>query len=52
MLTFWNGERVEYRLSEDLKRQGVIFTDMRTAVREHAELLQEYFMTQGSAAER
>ncbi|HEV8191683.1 MAG TPA: Fe-S cluster assembly protein SufD [Ktedonobacterales bacterium] len=44
-LTFWNGERIEYRLSEDLQRQGVIFTDMRTAVREHAELLQQYFMT-------
>src|SRR5215470_14181990 len=35
VLSFWNGEPVDYRLSEDLKRRGVIFTDMRTAVREY-----------------
>jgi Fe-S cluster assembly protein SufD len=33
-------------LSEDLKNKGVIFTDILTAVREHAALVQKYFMTQ------
>lgn len=32
-------------LQEDLHDQGVIFTDTDTAVREHAELLREYFGT-------
>ncbi|KKB41881.1 Fe-S cluster assembly protein SufD [Bacillus thermotolerans] len=32
-------------VSEDLKEQGVIFTDIFTAVREHSELVQKYFMT-------
>ena len=30
-------------LKEDLANQGVIFTDTDTAVREHSELLREYF---------
>ncbi|MDQ0857525.1 Fe-S cluster assembly protein SufD [Bacillus sp. V2I10] len=34
-------------LSQDLKDQGVIFTDIHTAVREHSELVQKYFMTEG-----
>ncbi|RHW36778.1 Fe-S cluster assembly protein SufD [Lysinibacillus yapensis] len=33
------------KISEDLKAQGVIFTDILTAVREHGELVQKYFMT-------
>lgn len=33
-------------LTEELKNQGVIFTDIFTAVREHSELVQKYFMTQ------
>nr|WP_263324986.1 Fe-S cluster assembly protein SufD [Neobacillus sp. Marseille-Q6967] len=32
-------------LSEELKDKGVIFTDIFTAVREHSELVQKYFMT-------
>jgi len=35
------------QLSEDLKAQGVIFTDIFTAIREHGELVQKYFMTNG-----
>ncbi|RBW71269.1 Fe-S cluster assembly protein SufD [Bacillus taeanensis] len=31
-------------LSEDLKSQGVIFTDIHTAAKEHSDLLQKYFM--------
>lgn len=33
------------KLSEELKAQGVIFTDFLTAVREHSDLVQKYFMT-------
>lgn len=34
-------------LSETLKEQGVIFTDIITAAREHSDLVQKYFMTKG-----
>lgn len=34
-------------LSADLKEQGVIFTDLLTATRDHAELVQKYFMKDG-----
>lgn len=34
-------------LSDELKEQGVIFTDIHTAAREHGELLQKYFMKDG-----
>ncbi|WP_191560260.1 Fe-S cluster assembly protein SufD [Metabacillus idriensis] len=34
-------------LSQELKDQGVIFTDIHTAAREHSELVQKYFMTNG-----
>lgn len=34
-------------LSDDLKNKGVIFTDLFTAARDHAELLQKYLMTNG-----
>ncbi|WP_040285996.1 Fe-S cluster assembly protein SufD [Sporosarcina koreensis] len=34
-------------LSEDLKGQGVILTDIFTASREHADLVKKYFMTDG-----
>ncbi|NOZ29989.1 MAG: Fe-S cluster assembly protein SufD [Chloroflexi bacterium] len=33
-------------LREDLAQRGVIFTDMDTAVREYADLVQPYFMTE------
>ncbi len=33
------------KLSEELKAKGVIFTDIQTAVRDHAELVEKYFMT-------
>jgi Fe-S cluster assembly protein SufD len=32
-------------LSKELQDQGVVFTDIFTAAREHGELLQKYFMT-------
>ena len=35
------------QISDDLKAQGVIFTDIFTAIREHSDLVQKYFMTNG-----
>lgn len=40
-----NGENVEHSLRDDLRSQGVIFTDLRSAVREHGELVRKHFMT-------
>ncbi len=40
-----NSEVVYHRNREDLERQGVIFTDMDTALREHPELVKQYFGT-------
>lgn len=34
-------------LTEELKAKGVILTDIHTAAREHGELVQQYFMTDG-----
>ncbi|MFX3675368.1 MAG: Fe-S cluster assembly protein SufD [Paenisporosarcina sp.] len=39
------------QVSDELKAQGVIFTDIFTAVREHGELVQKYFMTNGVKTE-
>ena len=33
------------KVSEELKAKGVIFTDILTAVREHSDLVEKYFMT-------
>lgn len=44
------GHPIEHRLSEDLAKQGVIFTDLATAVREHSDLVQQHFMTRCVAA--
>jgi Fe-S cluster assembly protein SufD len=35
-----------YAVTDELKSSGVIFTDMDTALREHAGLLDQHFMTQ------
>lgn len=40
-----NSEVVYHRNREDLERQGVIFTDMDTALREHPEIVKQYFGT-------
>ncbi|AXI31839.1 Fe-S cluster assembly protein SufD [Priestia megaterium] len=34
-------------LTEELKSQGVIFTDIQTAAKEHSELVEKYFMKDG-----
>ncbi len=36
---------IHTELSPELQQQGVILTDLDTAVREHPELVQQYFMT-------
>jgi FeS assembly protein SufB len=41
-----NASVVRIELNEALKSQGVILTDLDTAVREHPELVQQHFMTQ------
>lgn len=41
----FESEVVYGSLQEDLAKQGVIFTDTDTAVREHSDLLREYFST-------
>jgi Fe-S cluster assembly protein SufB len=41
----YESEVVYGSLKEDLARQGVIFTDTDSAVREHPDLLREYFAT-------
>ncbi len=38
-------------LSNELKDKGVIFTDIFTAVKDHSELVQKYFMTEGVKAD-
>mgnify|MGYP001105631564 CR=1 FL=1 len=40
-----DGATVYHELSDELASQGVIFCDMDTAIAEHTELVQRYFMT-------
>ncbi|MEI6874691.1 MAG: Fe-S cluster assembly protein SufB [Spirochaetota bacterium] len=41
----YDSEVVYHSLKEDLSKQGVIFTDPETAVREHPDLVRKYFGT-------
>ncbi|MBS1868459.1 MAG: Fe-S cluster assembly protein SufB [Actinobacteria bacterium] len=41
----YESEVVYHQVREDLERQGVIFVDMDTGLREHEELVREYFAT-------
>src|SRR5579864_950200 len=41
----YESEVVYHQIHEDLERQGVIFTDMDTALREHEDLVRRYFAT-------
>src|SRR3546814_7317302 len=41
----YESEVVYHAIREDLEEQGVIFVDTDTALREHEELLKEYFTT-------
>ncbi len=46
-----NASTCFYALSEELKGQGVIFTDLAGALREHADLVQSYLMKAVAADE-
>lgn len=41
----YDSEVVYHKLKEDLEKQGVIFADMDTGVREYPEIVQKYFGT-------
>jgi len=45
-LIFQDGGVLFAETNQDLASQGVIFTDLQTAVREHPDLVKEHFMTQ------
>lgn len=51
LLLMVDGVTRQFEVSEQLTEQGIIFCDMHTAVREHPELVQEYFMTQAVKAD-
>lgn len=45
VLVQYNSSGAHARLAADLKKRGVIFCDLDTAIREHPDLVKEYFMT-------
>lgn len=51
LLTQSNSVTVEQSLSDELAQQGVIFTDLDTAVREHPDLVRQYLSTEAIPAE-
>lgn len=46
LLAFVDGKLVQHEMADALKEQGIIFTDLDTAVRDHSDLVQQYLMTQ------
>jgi Fe-S cluster assembly protein SufB len=47
----YESEVVYHSIREDLEKQGVIFTDMDTGLREHEEIVRKYFATVIPAAD-
>lgn len=45
LLVIVDGIVVRHQLADDLREQGVIFTDLSTALREHEALVKSHFMT-------
>lgn len=45
LLVFVNGQLAQYEITDELTRQGVIFTDLLTACREYPELVRENLLT-------
>jgi Fe-S cluster assembly protein SufB len=41
----YESESIYHQIAEDLEKQGVIFTDMDTALREHEDIVREYWAT-------
>jgi len=50
-LTHHNSVTVERTLEDDIAAQGVIFSDLDTAVQEHPDLVKKYFMTEAVRAD-
>ena len=50
LLVFVDGKVVRSELAQSLAKQGVIFTDLRTALRDHSELVERRLMTQAVRA--
>ncbi|MFZ2358095.1 MAG: Fe-S cluster assembly protein SufD [Anaerolineae bacterium] len=46
-----NGAVRYHELSSELTAKGVLFTDLNTAIRQHPELIQRYFMTNNVAVD-
>ena len=46
VLVQYNSAGAHARLADDLKKRGVIFCSLDTAIREYPELVKQYFMTQ------
>jgi len=45
LLVFVDGKVVRYEMPQALKDEGVIFTDLMTAVQEHGDIVREHLMT-------
>ena len=45
LLVFVDGKVTQFELSDKLTQQGLIFTDLRSAVRDHEELVKAHLMT-------
>jgi Fe-S cluster assembly protein SufD len=50
-ITHQNSVTVDRSLQEDVSAQGVTFTDLDTAVKQHPDLVQKYFMTEAVPAD-
>lgn len=46
LLVFVDGKVVHHEVADELTEQGVIFTDLMTAVHEYSDLVQKHLMTQ------
>ena len=51
LVAFVDGRLAASELNDKLARQGVIFTDLDTAVQQHGDLVQEYLLTQAVVPE-
>lgn len=45
LLVLVDGKAVRCELASDLRDQGIVFTDLRAALRDHEDLLRKHFMT-------
>lgn len=45
LLVFVDGQLAHREVADELRAQGIVFADLRTALREHENLLRQHFMT-------